>query len=638
MAVKRHNVHFDVTARDAASAALQAVENSLASVNKAGDALGRTMRGAFVATAAITAGRAITTAAMEAEQASNRLDAVLRATGMAAGFAKSELDEMADSLAESTQFDDESIRNAQAQLLKFGNIHEEVFSRTLTLAADYAAFMGTDVAAAAETLGKAVASPKEAMGRLERQIGQLDPVVKKMIEDFVESGRLVEAQTLLLDQLDRKIGGTAEIMNTGLTRATSGVAKAWGEMLEALGKTPAYQATAKSALGFVEQSLKDIKEIVDNGDWVEKVLAVAAFAGGWRGMKLSPQGGAPDDTAARKQADAAAAAERELASFPMNDANFGEWEKRREELRRKREEAASKDRAENDRRFREAAAQGRRFSDLVSDVDAEQERLMFGDPGALERQATNVRRVLLAQSQNAEAAERRVADLVDQWKNFADPLREVRRRQAEIFELWEKGLITIEEYTAAQQRLHEESKGLLPELAGELDAQGNAIRKNADLVDDLGLTFESAFGKAISGAGKAGDIIRALGQDIAQVLGKEFILDPLAGAAKSGVKSLLGSMNAKPAPVNADNLSWMFETGLPQFATGTEYVPRDMIAKIHKGERIIPAAENRGGGFTFSPVINFSANTPAAVRDAVIAMVPTLNRAAVAAVRESARR
>jgi TP901 family phage tail tape measure protein len=32
--------------------------------------------------------------------------------------------------------------------------------------------------------------------------------------------------------------------------------------------------------------------------------------------------------------------------------------------------------------------------------------------------------------------------------------------------------------------------------------------------------------------------------------------------------------------------------GIPQFAVGTNYVPEDMTARIHKGERIIPAADN----------------------------------------------
>jgi hypothetical protein len=41
-------------------------------------------------------------------------------------------------------------------------------------------------------------------------------------------------------------------------------------------------------------------------------------------------------------------------------------------------------------------------------------------------------------------------------------------------------------------------------------------------------------------------------------------------------------------------LDWLstYGPGLPAFAKGTNYVPGDMIAQIHQGERIVPAADN----------------------------------------------
>jgi hypothetical protein len=46
--------------------------------------------------------------------------------------------------------------------------------------------------------------------------------------------------------------------------------------------------------------------------------------------------------------------------------------------------------------------------------------------------------------------------------------------------------------------------------------------------------------------------------------------------------------------------------GLASYDTGTDYVPEDMIAKIHKGERIVPAAQNKPGYGGMSLVINQS--------------------------------
>ncbi|WP_313919882.1 hypothetical protein, partial [Tahibacter sp.] len=47
---------------------------------------------------------------------------------------------------------------------------------------------------------------------------------------------------------------------------------------------------------------------------------------------------------------------------------------------------------------------------------------------------------------------------------------------------------------------------------------------------------------------------------------------------------------------------------LQSFAVGTDYVPRDMIAQIHQGERIVPAAQNHGGSQPIHITVNVNGN------------------------------
>ena len=93
---------------------------------------------------------------------------------------------------------------------------------------------------------------------------------------------------------------------------------------------------------------------------------------------------------------------------------------------------------------------------------------------------------------------------------------------------------------------------------------------------------------------------------VAADLGKRLFGDIGAG---NGVGGLVG-----------EGLGWLKGAIGGSFAVGTDYVPRDMIAQIHKGERIVPAAENRmgGGGGDVNIHVNLAGTSgnPAEVRRA----------------------
>ncbi len=223
--------------------------------------------------------RHVTEETRKAEDASTRLSIILRNTGSAADLTKAQIDAMADSLAESTQFDDESIRNAASEILKFGSIHGETFKEVLKLSADVAAFMGTDVVSAARDVAKAMADPETAAKLLKSAGVVLTAQQKDQLKAMGEVGDIAGQQAIVLERLKGAYAGMAEEINSGLTRSTTGATKAWDELLETIGKTRPVQMVVKTTLSATEQALKDIKAVIEDGDWVGKLLKILAFTG-----------------------------------------------------------------------------------------------------------------------------------------------------------------------------------------------------------------------------------------------------------------------------------------------------------------------------------------------------------------------
>lgn len=94
------------------------------------------------------------------------------------------------------------------------------------------------------------------------------------------------------------------------------------------------------------------------------------------------------------------------------------------------------------------------------------------------------------------------------------------------------------------------------------------------------------------------------------------IFEALGGV--SGLGNILGSLFGGGGKSGGVGLGAFLDAfSVPAYASGTDFVPRDQLAYVHRGEQIIPAGrDSRSGGMSFAPVINIDARgaTPDAIK------------------------
>jgi len=164
-----------------------------------------------------------------------QVESGLQSTGNQVGYTSKQLQVMASSLQGKTLFGDEDIlQNATAQLLTFTNISGEQFARTQQAALDLATRLDGDLKGASIQLGKALNDPVANLSALSRSGIQFSEEQKAVIKSLTESGRLADAQTLILDELNKQYGGSAE----AAAKADGGItqlANAFGDLQEQFG-------------------------------------------------------------------------------------------------------------------------------------------------------------------------------------------------------------------------------------------------------------------------------------------------------------------------------------------------------------------------------------------------------------------
>ncbi len=204
---------------------------------------------AIAAAAAIAGATALFTGmikeAGEAERQLFRLNAIVMATGGAAGFTGAQFDKMARDVARSTLASVEGVQGAIGILATFKSVAGDVFGRTIELSQDMAAVMGQDIKNAALQLGKALEDPATGLTALRRSGVSFTQQEKDLISTLFDSGKAFEAQSLILDKIQEQVGGTGRAEAGGLAGAVDTLGQNWDELLQSLGETGPLQESTK---------------------------------------------------------------------------------------------------------------------------------------------------------------------------------------------------------------------------------------------------------------------------------------------------------------------------------------------------------------------------------------------------------
>lgn len=155
-------------------------------------------------------------------------EAVIKATGGAAGKSAEEIADLSRQIGYMTLASDEAVQQAANLLLTFKNINGENFDRALRSAQDLAAVGFGSINTAAIQVAKALEDPTRGLTALRRAGVSFTESQKVVIKEMVETGRKAEAMGIILKQIEGQVGGAG-------VAAASGMAGAWDKLAEATG-------------------------------------------------------------------------------------------------------------------------------------------------------------------------------------------------------------------------------------------------------------------------------------------------------------------------------------------------------------------------------------------------------------------
>jgi phage-related protein len=220
---------------------------------------------AAVGGAALVMGKKLLDAGERAATSNARIEQITKSMGQFEGATDQVTDrlvKLAEKTAKLVGVDQNLIKEGQALLLTFKSVSADadkvggVFDRATKAAIDLAAAGFGSVTTNAVQLGKALEDPIKGLAALGKSGVTFTAEQKELIKTLVETGRVAEAQEIILKAVETQVGGTAE----ATSNASDRMKVAFSLLQEELGEKllPVFE---KFATFFVETLIPRMEEI-----------------------------------------------------------------------------------------------------------------------------------------------------------------------------------------------------------------------------------------------------------------------------------------------------------------------------------------------------------------------------------------
>lgn len=378
----------------------------------------------------------------ENERLFRRLEAVLKITGSASGLTATQIGNLADAMERMTGVAAEEVIAASAGLATFTSIGRENFERTLKVANDLTAVFGGSLKENVDRVARALDDPIEGFAALRRSGFSLAESEKEVVEQMMRVGDVAGAQRVVLENLEKQIGGAASAQAQGLTGAFERAKNAAGNFFEEIARQLGIPEAATASLNSLADATDRLTASMARSDYQKLVDDLAATR-----RRISEWEDAPaeiTDPAAR----ASALETLRLKEDALRDAI------------RERQDAENGDRAGRgyealDAYYAQQRAQRETATDRVTEsVDKLKESL-----AGFETNAEKLARF-------RDEYQRTIASLESARTNGVDP-KVVEEGLAAAETLYDRQVASIEKVTAAEDRRAAKSAGRLDGYARE---------------------------------------------------------------------------------------------------------------------------------------------------------------------------